>query len=601
MANALVSEYVWNQSDPIDTLTLNSDWDYMISSLRSLQIHWSQFKVVPVWNFMFCGGRPELANPQSFAFTWYSPLLYPFQPFAAFLILWALLSAVGGTAIFLLARQFGSSKIGAALTASCWCFNGYFASHFTTGHMMFAFMHLVPLVLLLCNHLFESPEEESSPRFRWKLAFIALGTFAFSTTGLPETLYYVFPAILLFFMAKWTFGRIERKTELCRRVGMAFTAVISGLILSAYKLLPVLIWQVRNPRAGVVSEQTPIKEIFARSVGFIKDYDNLFLSLFDKQTLCLWEYNWFVGLPIWTLAVLGAGVLLTRRGREGVGSISGAKSVGMWLLSLFVLGIWLSLGNEHPAGIARFFKFLPLIKEIRVFPRYTILAVMALALAGGIGLTSIERWMQTRLPRHWQGISWGQGLSIGLLLAAISPGIFQTLVLVKHIQSFRQSDVEAYVGLPKNDALLMYGIHPGDSGIGRSYHDFLLRQGYWIPECYDSMTLLHPPTDKQKTALIASPMPEYYALTPASITFGFPAKLTTEVALRLATYPLTLFSAGMQKQGNGTWTAPAADMAGKSVTISQPVGDTQMGFVVSFLGIFCTATVCRKRGRKKLP
>ena len=63
--------------------------------IASLRVHLFEHQTIPVWNFMFCGGRPELAVPFSWAYTWPSLFGYALAPMHAIIAAWIALSLVG--------------------------------------------------------------------------------------------------------------------------------------------------------------------------------------------------------------------------------------------------------------------------------------------------------------------------------------------------------------------------------------------------------------------------------------------------------------------------------------------------------------------------
>jgi len=86
---------VWTADEPLSDLTLFGDWDYMASMVSSLRIHLFEHGTIPTWNFLLCGGRPELAIPSSWAWAWPSLLAYTLPPNAALLTLWLSMTAIG--------------------------------------------------------------------------------------------------------------------------------------------------------------------------------------------------------------------------------------------------------------------------------------------------------------------------------------------------------------------------------------------------------------------------------------------------------------------------------------------------------------------------
>ncbi len=59
----------WTAEQSLSELTPFADWDPVAAMIASLRIHLFEFGTIPTWNYMFCGGRPELAQPFSWAYS----------------------------------------------------------------------------------------------------------------------------------------------------------------------------------------------------------------------------------------------------------------------------------------------------------------------------------------------------------------------------------------------------------------------------------------------------------------------------------------------------------------------------------------------------
>ena len=79
---------------PLTSLMFWVDWDAVTSMILSLRIHLFEYGTIPTWNFMFCGGRPELSVPFSWAGTWPSLFAYALPPLYAVFAVWLCLSGL---------------------------------------------------------------------------------------------------------------------------------------------------------------------------------------------------------------------------------------------------------------------------------------------------------------------------------------------------------------------------------------------------------------------------------------------------------------------------------------------------------------------------
>ena len=142
-------QLIWDAEEPLTDLGFYADWDPVVSMILALRIHLFEYGTVPSWNFMFCHGRPELAVPYSWAWTWPSVFAYTLPPVYAIFAVWIAMSLVGFVSTrALLLRWFGSA-LGAGVGAAVYVLSGYFANRFNAGHITFAFYHWIPLLILL--------------------------------------------------------------------------------------------------------------------------------------------------------------------------------------------------------------------------------------------------------------------------------------------------------------------------------------------------------------------------------------------------------------------------------------------------------------------
>ena len=103
----------WALNACLSGVTPHADWDVMASMIASLRVHLFEHHTIPVWNFMLCGGRPELAVPYSWAYTWPSLFAYALEPVQAIVVLWIVLSLVGLFSSKSLFQRWSGSRCGA--------------------------------------------------------------------------------------------------------------------------------------------------------------------------------------------------------------------------------------------------------------------------------------------------------------------------------------------------------------------------------------------------------------------------------------------------------------------------------------------------------
>ncbi len=73
----------WTAEESLCDQTLFANWDGVASMIFSLRTYLIEHGTVPTWNFMFCGGHPELSVPFSWAYAWLSLFGYVLPPILA--------------------------------------------------------------------------------------------------------------------------------------------------------------------------------------------------------------------------------------------------------------------------------------------------------------------------------------------------------------------------------------------------------------------------------------------------------------------------------------------------------------------------------------
>ncbi len=463
---------VWTLPEPLAALTLPFDWDSVASMIASLRYYAFEHGAIPVWNFTFCGGRPELAVPFSWAWTWPSLLAYALPPNQAILAAWALLTAVGALATRALLLRWTGDSAAAALGALLYAGSGYFGAHFNVGHASFAFFHLVPLSMALF-------EAGLARRLRGEPAVRTvhgsmLGAFLFATAGLPHALLHFYPAFAALVILRAGSGaRAIGFARAVRAVTPLLVAHALGLGLAAYKLWPALRWQLDRPRSGVFTESHGLFEVLANTLRFVPGGGRLALQPWLEMRA--WEQHAFVGPGAWALAALALGMSAGRaRSRPQAG-------IAAYATVLVASGLALALGNGHPASPAQAFGSLPLLDGVRGFGRYQVLTVFGLSILAAQGFASLRALAAGR-PRL-------RLLAPALALASAGPVAAQAASFVWNLPATRNRAILAYYGSPpRPDPPQLLGMDAVP--MARAGHQTsLLERGFWIANCYENLTL----------------------------------------------------------------------------------------------------------------
>lgn len=517
-------ESVWDLPSGLTEAAWFRDWDYYISSFTSLQKYWNEWQTWPLWNFHFCGGRPELANPQNWTLTWLHPFIYLFEPVYLILTVWFGMTLLGGAATALLVRRETASTGAALLSGAVYALSGYFGAHFNQGVFTFAFFHFIPFILLLLRVRSERPTVGNSTA-------LFLVSVMFFTAALPHGLFYFYPACVIFvLLLYWQALQVSSLKQASNRLIVTVYPHVFAAGAALYKLLPAAAWQRLHPRTGVHDESLFPTQIFANLIRVDSDYDNMLAQAFEGQFWFLWEYNAYIGLM-----PLAAALLVLFRYRRDPTRLRRLIFPGM----LVVSGILLASGNEHWASPGYWFRHLPLVSGIRVFGRYQILIVFGIALIAGFGFKEILDLAKAR--EKLRAVI--TALLIGLTLV---PLLLQNALHIKNIRGVSFATLGDIYQPPSPQGVpLLVAMQGNFVKTGITHHDYLLRRGGIVANCYDPLTLARPKapfTVDQRWLPLSVPEPQNLSVTPLSMALGVEADPQADLSLYLTegAFPVTV-------------------------------------------------------------
>ena len=214
-------------------LSIRYDWKYFESmgEISRRSVLW--YHQAPLWNPYSCGGEVGLANPQSLdaAPTFLLVLLFGVGlGYKLGLLLYHFVALDG---MYRLSRRFGLSIEGALLAALGFGLSGYFALHFSQGHVTFIGATLYPYLLLCYDRAVDEIE--------WA---IPTGLVAAWILSLGGTFTPPMAAELLLVWA--TVRAVERRSA--RPFALLAIAAVVAFACLAVRLLPVLQFIHDHPR-----------------------------------------------------------------------------------------------------------------------------------------------------------------------------------------------------------------------------------------------------------------------------------------------------------------------------------------------------------------
>ncbi len=596
-----VETRVWTAEEPLSDLTMFGDWDYMASMVSSLRIHLFEHGTIPTWNFLFCGGRPELAVPSSWAWTWPSLFAYTLPPNAALLTLWLSMTVIGILAMrSLLLRWVGSPF--AAITGAClYALNGYFGRRFFAGHVSWAFFHLIPVLLLVYERAFE--KEIAGPRRSGPPAALLAVSFLFFSAALPHGLFHAYPIFLL--LVAFRLATAWREAGWRRSLGASATLLlvhVLGASLAAYKLWPAVRWQFGYPRQNVFLESYSLRQVIGNTLEFVTDFPPVFLQVWHRHLSIVSDA--YIGPGPWLAAgaALVAEAWWRRRGARREGPSGGphapdpiARGIPWFGLVLVAAGLSLSLGNDHPWGPGSLFRHLPLLSGVRAMGRYQILTVFGVSVLVATGLARLCRLRGGNLPL---------GLAPALFLAICAPAAAQAFVLAWNVRATpnRQIERQYPVRLPHAPPEFV-GAQPGPM-LATDHVTVLLSKGWWIANCMEDLTLPEPRVALYvgHRAPISSPPPEALArLTRDSLTLAYPRGLRGDVLVHLPTLPTFRYSPAPRAFILNRPVFRGEDVRGGELTIRGLYAGPREGALASLVALALTPVFFawrRVRGRR---
>lgn len=383
--------YRWDQSGW-------GDWQQMH--------HWSEVGVVsmlrwgefPLYDPHHCGGVPHWGQPQAQNFSPIWMLIH--LPFGTNLghKLWVLFHhIIGFVGIYLFGRRRERlSRAGAALAASIWTTSGFMAWHFAGGHATFLAFEWYPLLLLAWRKTDED--------VRYAVAVAAI-----MTEMLLEGAHYPFPYSVVF-LSFDTVARMLRgkKGEILRMLRTIATSGLLTVFLGALRWMPILLAMLRYPRPAEDHDALSVAELVTMWTA--------------REHAWTWpphqwvwaEYGTYVGWGVLFLASLGA--LYALRHRRFI------------LIGGFLFFTALSMGHHGPYWPTPLLHELPVFSNMRVPPRWQVMATIYMALLAGLVVSRLEA--KVALMRFARYAEWGRTLVPWLVVMVIAADLFVSAIMV---------------------------------------------------------------------------------------------------------------------------------------------------------------------------
>lgn len=576
----------WGAEESLADLTFYVDWDPVASMILSLRIHLYEYATIPSWNYMLCHGRPELSVPYSWAWTWPSLFAYTFPPVFAILAVWIVMTLVGFLSTRALLLRWTGSQVGALLGACVYVLSGHFAARFNAGHLTFAFYHWIPLLIFLFDVACD--RARGGGAMLWPLLSITAVAFLFVSGGLPHPLLHFSPVLLLFILYRVL--RDVRAIGLRPALHAAWKPIVAnalGIALAAYKLWPVIAWQLAYPRTRIRFESYEVVQVILNTLMFVTDYLPT-AKLAPWHAYPPWGYNAFVGPVPWLCALVALGAGLSRwvarvgRGpadRASADRVPDPHGVALFGAILVLVGIALSLGNDNPLSPAYLFRHLPVLDGIRAFNRYQIFIVFGLAILSARGAVILGVWTRRSPPVQ-------RALWIVVFVAALAPLLVQAVLLVRNIPAASNARIVARLELdePSGPPELVGAKKGKTRHVG--HQTAILDHGNWVGRCHANITLPRsfPRRFRRVESLTDPPPVSVEGLGHDSITLRYAAEESGPIRLHLRT--LEWFSLDVPGRWEEGWlVVESRDLDDDRFTLTSSYPAVAQGCVASGAGL----------------
>jgi len=318
------------------------DWVQFNALSLVVRSHVLSYRRFPVQNPWICGGLDILANPQNRVFSPLFLLDLAFPPQWANLLTLIVYAVVGFAGAYALLRDFELDRAVALVGAAMFINSGWFALHFTAGHIAYGSMQLLPLVLYLARHADR----------RREVALLGLVHALFLLDGGIYT--FIFSLMML--ATALAFGIVPRavvRAAVLRAPGRLALVALAALLLATPKILPV-VWEI--------GDRTPILDAVDMPGGLMVRALLLPFHQFSEPPggslpFLMHEYGCYLSIPGLLLVIAGG-----TAPRAYLRACAG-------LLGAALLWLWIGCGWWPAVNPWRLFQKLPLFNNAHVEPR----------------------------------------------------------------------------------------------------------------------------------------------------------------------------------------------------------------------------------------
>jgi hypothetical protein len=289
------------------------DWDFFLTHFEVERRGWIWDKTIPLWSYQICGGITRIGDPQSFAF---SPVFLPVLLLGSF---WGakaivlLTMAIGWIYLSKFLCLLGLSKVPQGKTVSealsaFFLSGNFFLWHLYAGHLTFLFF---PLCFPIFYYLTKSALGNKLTRTDSVLCVLCSWTF-FSGPFLHVFAFLLMPlgASLLLFSALAVVHKFIARSSLRPVISLlrglipSVSLVLIGFVISAYKWLPAVLYQLEYPRSLTRKPDELYSLLHLLAANLLPTWHARFAGLYTIQPYAIWEHSVFSANSLLLLFVI---------------------------------------------------------------------------------------------------------------------------------------------------------------------------------------------------------------------------------------------------------------------------------------------------------
>jgi len=350
------------------------DWELFTTMAAVPQrtvLHYHQF---PFWNPYLGGGNILFAHPEVGILSPFFLLILAFGAIGGLKIQMMLAYLIGLFGAWLMAGKLGLSRYASYLAAFVYFGSSYFALHFAIGHVPFTHFCFLPWFLYF---LLKTDDD-------WRFLFGGAAAIALIVIGNGAAVPFLYTAFFsgIFLLI---YAVEQKKYRLIKRY---FLSVITGLLISAVKFIPMYHYLSQNEWEGMPNDFTPLSILWH---SFFSFNQAIFQQVSPDQYWGWHEYSAYISPLAIILAIAGI-IFAIRKSR-------------IWMIvgAFFLI---FGLGNFSSVSPWNIMLHFPGFESIRSPARAFQFVVLAIAMLSGLGLDTILTRMKTSdLVKNFMSVS----------------------------------------------------------------------------------------------------------------------------------------------------------------------------------------------------